>query len=462
MVSVNTVNKQTLIEYEDFLFMYIEEESAFDNSKLYYVDAIIINSTDPALFEKVLRESRTHYDAEIYLKPIFCIKYNGLSKFLMDRCDGTTDVTQYQQVAQITKMIKDNIAKLYLQQKFPSSEFGVLYKTMQFLFTRNIDLTPIPNRHSRFNYLYPFINLQISDEDAFKVIEILKIAVQDGFLREEEMIDKIHLCDDCNSAHYNMRETCLHCQSIDLNIEDLIHHFQCAYIGPESDFLNEYTDDMVCPKCQKTLRHIGVDYDKPSHIYGCRSCNEHFQNPMFTFHCMDCGKTSEIRHLHDHLIKRLSLTSKGKHLMLSGLPKKVYDTDEEMEAAQGVYELEVFKRFLKQEQARTKFNPGKTFFGKVTLTDPEFNNVSWRERAVLQTELSAVLKSYLKEYDMVSSANLGAFYYLMLETTEARSEEIKEVIIYNLEHLVKSNIDGSKVKAEVEVMPVIFGEKLLF
>jgi len=344
MLSINKINKQALIEYEDFLFMYVEEESAFDSEKMFYVDAIIINSSETKLFEKVLRVTRTHYDAEIYLKPIFCVQYEGLPIQVIERCDGLTDVTQYQKIARTTREIKTNIEKLFLQQKFPSNEFGVLYKAMQYLYTRNHDLIPFVDRHARLSYTYPFVSMQLEDEEQNKIIDILKQGVRQGFLREEQMLDKIHVCDACHSAHHNIRETCLHCNGL------------------------------ICPKCQKILRHIGVDYDKPSHIFNCNTCSEHFQNPVFTYNCVDCGKVSDIRHLQEHLIRRVSLTAKGKQLVLSGLPKKNYESGENSKEVTGVYDLSVFKNILQQEKARTAFNPGRTFFGKVTVVDAQLNS----------------------------------------------------------------------------------------
>ncbi|MEM8909411.1 MAG: hypothetical protein AAGD05_16310, partial [Bacteroidota bacterium] len=349
MITLNSVGKQALVEYEDLLLMMVEEEAKFDASKLYYVDAIIINSPDVNLFSKVFAETRKHYDPEIYLKPIFAVQYEHLPATVLQCCDGITDLTQYQLVAQTTRQIKERTERLYLQQKFPSTEFGAMYKTLQFLYAREIDLVPIPDRSSRINYFFPFLSRQLDDVDGAKALEILRLAKQDGYLNEEDAVDKVHLCNNCQSAHHNIRETCKTCGSIDLKVEDLIHHFQCAYIGPESDFTQEYSDDLICPKCQKLLRHIGVDYDKPSHIYGCNTCGDFFQNPVFTYLCVDCHEVNDIRHLQEHNIKKLLLTSKGKHLVLSGLPRKSYEQDGSEEAATGIYPFEIFQHFLKQE-----------------------------------------------------------------------------------------------------------------
>lgn len=461
MLAINKINKQALIEYEDFLFMYVEEEEAFDSEKIFYVDAIIINSSSTRLFEKVLKVTRTHYDAEIYLKPIFCVQYEGLPLQVIERCDGLTDVTQYQKIARTTREIKNNVQKLFLQQKFPSNEFGVLYKTMQYLYTRNHDLVPFVDRHARLSYTYPFVSLQLEDEEQKKILDILKKGIQDGFLREEQMLDKIHICDACYSAHHNIRETCLHCNGIDLKVQDLIHHFQCAYIGPETDFMQEYTDDLICPKCQKILRHIGVDYDKPSHIFNCNTCSEHFQNPVFTYNCVDCGKISDIRHLQEHLIKRISLTAKGKQLVLSGLPRKTYESDSKAKEVTGVYELDVFKNILEQEKARTAFNPGRTFFGKVAVVDEKLNGISWKEKMILRDELARELKSYLKEYDMVTAVSAGEFYFLKLECTPEKLEELGELIVFNLEALVRSNVKDSQVVVSVNTQPVLHNQTVV-
>jgi len=451
MMTLNSVNKQTLVEYEDVLFMFVEEEAKFDSGKLYYVDAIIVNSTDEDLFKKVFTETRTHYDPEIYLKPIFAVRYDNLSPMIEKCCDGITDVTQYQVVAQNTRLIKEKVSRLYLQQKFPSSEFGSLYKTLQYLYSREIDLDPIPNRFSRVNYFFPFLSRLMDDVDSYKVLEILKLAKQDGYLIEEAVTDKVHLCHTCHSAHHNIRETCPECGNIDLEVEDLIHHFQCAYIGPESDFMQEYSDDLICPKCQKKLRHIGNDYDKPSHIYNCKTCSENFQNPKFTYLCVDCHDVNDIRHLLEFEVKKMTLTSKGKHIVLSGLPRKVYDNEDSEEDTTGIYTFEIFQSLLKQERARAEKSSSRSILGRISLTDPQFNQLSWRETTILQNELTKVLKSYLNEYDMVSSNNPGDYYFLMMETDLEKAEELKEMLIFNLEYLVKSNVEDSQVSVEIEL-----------
>jgi uncharacterized protein YbaR (Trm112 family) len=48
-------------------------------------------------------------------------------------------------------------------------------------------------------------------------------------------------------------------------------------------------DLLVCPKCRRELRHLGVDYGKPGNIVVCRTCGAVNSEPHVHFICMDCS-----------------------------------------------------------------------------------------------------------------------------------------------------------------------------
>ncbi|MDL2252272.1 hypothetical protein LJC12_05410, partial [Odoribacter sp. OttesenSCG-928-J03] len=104
------------------------------------------------------------------------------------------------------------------------------------------------------------------------------------------LIDKVPLCRHCFSSHLVFTETCPYCQDSDIYLEESIHHFQCANISPESSYVKG--DDLVCPKCRKKLRHIGVDYDRPSALYHCRICSHSFSKPKMRVTCTSCTSVS--------------------------------------------------------------------------------------------------------------------------------------------------------------------------
>lgn len=67
-----------------------------------------------------------------------------------------------------------------------------------------------------------------------------------------------------------------------------MHHFRCANVSPESTYACD--GELRCPKCGHMLRHIGVDYDKPSSVYTCGECGDSFMYPSMSVLCTSCRK----------------------------------------------------------------------------------------------------------------------------------------------------------------------------
>lgn len=103
--------------------------------------------------------------------------------------------------------------------------------------------------------------------------------------------DRTHCCAGCGGARFNVRETCPRCRSANLDEESYLHHFRCAAQGPERDFRDG--DDLVCPKCRRTLHHFGEDYDRPGVMLVCNACGDSFTEPSVGFLCVDCGRTGD-------------------------------------------------------------------------------------------------------------------------------------------------------------------------
>lgn len=98
--------------------------------------------------------------------------------------------------------------------------------------------------------------------------------------------------------------------------ESVLHHFRCANVSPESTY--EYDGQLRCPKCRHFLRHIGVDYDRPSEIYTCQDCgNTSLHSDMRVF-CTQCHSTLKTSELHPFEIYEYEFTPKGQIAITSG------------------------------------------------------------------------------------------------------------------------------------------------
>ena len=141
-------------------------------------------------------------------------------------------------------------------------------------------------------------------------------------LLAQEFFDRFHVCDRCSSSHFNVREECVECGSSHLEEEAYLHHFKCAYQGPESDFRQD--DDLVCPKCRMELSHFSVDYDKPGSMLKCGGCGHATSEPTVGFVCMECkahytGDAVRTRDVHSYeLAPRGIEFAKGGHALLDG------------------------------------------------------------------------------------------------------------------------------------------------
>jgi CheY-like chemotaxis protein len=128
-------------------------------------------------------------------------------------------------------------------------------------------------------------------------------------LFKREFFDRFQVCPRCDSARMHVREECPKCRSAELVEEPYLHHFKCAYQGPESEF--RQGDDLVCPKCRRELSHFGFDYDRPGSMLVCRACGHAGSEPAVGFVCLDCGAHSDSEGCRTHDVYSYRLSDQG-------------------------------------------------------------------------------------------------------------------------------------------------------
>jgi hypothetical protein len=133
---------------------------------------------------------------------------------------------------------------------------------------------------------------------------------------ELSFFERVHVCPTCASGRVLVREECQACHSAHLADESYLHHFPCAYQGPEGDF--RAGQDLVCPKCRRELAHFGRDYDRPGVMIRCQACQATSAEPVIAFVCTRCDTCTpgEAMPVRDAMTARLS--EAGRIFLRSG------------------------------------------------------------------------------------------------------------------------------------------------
>jgi CheY-like chemotaxis protein len=128
--------------------------------------------------------------------------------------------------------------------------------------------------------------------------------------------DRVHVCDTCEGSRFNVREECPSCHSPHLEEASYIHHFRCAYQGPESDF--QSGDQLICPKCSRRLSHFGSDYDRPGTVVTCKACSHSTSEPSVGFICGDCGTRTDGDAVQTRDVMSATLTKQAESYLKAG------------------------------------------------------------------------------------------------------------------------------------------------
>ena len=137
-------------------------------------------------------------------------------------------------------------------------------------------------------YHYPQADAALPGDIRDSISTLLSLSSR-GVL-ERKIYDRVHRCPYCSASQINFRECCPQCHSIDFIPVELLHHFPCGYVGDSNEFRRHDSEELICPKCEKPLRHIGMDYEKPISSFSCNTCQMHFSIPAVRCRCFVCGR----------------------------------------------------------------------------------------------------------------------------------------------------------------------------
>lgn len=313
----------------------------------------------------------------------------------------------------VSKRISEIIKVINVFEQIPG-DYTVLDKDkifiLRYMVSRDImSVSPVIYLHSKYGYIFPAL-FTISQSEVFSLLS----EMESKRMLKGELIDKVRVCKNCGSAHITLREVCPNCGSPDIRIEDYIHHFRCGYLGPESDFKVPGSDKLICPKCKRELKHIGVDYDRPSKTFVCNKCGSVFEEPDYTYLCFNCGETFGTDEVKRVDIKQYVITNIGQDTAFSGslvdaFVQSVAETD------QRFMPYNTFKIILEHERKRAGRYGVKSCLLDMHVVS---SNLSTLELYEIINDIVSLLKLTLRETDIVSMS--GRHIFILLAETPCR------------------------------------------
>ena len=309
-------------------------------------------------------------------------------------------------------------------------------RLLRFLASREDEVAPVPTVADPAGFIYPTLQPLVQN-DARGVMELLRYLQQQRVI-EGRFVTRAHFCNRCHSAFLNFKETCPQCGTEDLNVDELLHHFRCAHVAELADYRRG--EDLVCPKCERHLQQVGVDYDKPSIIYRCKACEHSFQEPNIATTCYSCGHTVDPEHLDNRDLLAYRVTGIGANAAEFGLESLFSNL---LESDLKLFPIKQFKDLFQLEKARiARYQRSQSTLVMLHLQDLDqvYMRLGERSRDVF-AELVAVFRSVLRQSDVITAQNESVFIVVMTETTPEQAGIALKRLGDGIHALLTTNLD---------------------
>jgi TackOD1 domain-containing protein len=152
----------------------------------------------------------------------------------------------------------------------------------------------------RFEHDIGFRYADLEGLDLREQLDILHQFEKEGLVTSE-LSDTILRCPECESTRFSLQLSCTVCKSSNVTRGAVIEHLLCGNIDFDGKYGKDETNVLVCPKCGKRLKAIGVDYARPGIFYRCLDCKALLPQTENAHTCLKCTKTwneADLKELH--------------------------------------------------------------------------------------------------------------------------------------------------------------------
>lgn len=399
----------------------------------------LVDGRNPVAGQETLRAIRQNPAPYVYLKPVVLLVADKVpDEVVLQQADAWFPFADIRRDLPRDKARAFQDIRRYiggLPDAAQASDTNLAFKVLRFMASRELELAARMTAGHRAGFVYPSLApfFGAEDDGPLRVLDFL----DEQRLVHGEFQSKAHFCHHCGSAFLNFLETCPHCGSPDLLVDELIHHFKCAHTAPSRDF--RQGDQLVCPKCTRRLRHIGVDYDKPSIVYSCNQCSHAFQDPKVDTTCYHCERSTEPEHQVHRVIKHYSVSAIGKNTAMYGLDTLFSSLLESELNLQG---YDTFGAFFRVERARiARYHKSASSLLMMSLADLDQVYLEAGARAKeIFGELGQLFRAVLRDSDVLTARTESVFVILLTETDVVAAERALERLRERLTGLLEVNL----------------------
>lgn len=128
--------------------------------------------------------------------------------------------------------------------------------------------TIAPTLSYELGVCYEVISREVKKDDK-EIAEILE-ELSNLKILEREISGNLCVCPVCGAHKILVELRCPFCKSAKLVKGVMVEHIRCGHVDLEERFKSG--GRYICPKCNKPLTAIGVDYRKPGLVYKCLDC----------------------------------------------------------------------------------------------------------------------------------------------------------------------------------------------